>query len=98
MCRRRHQRLPGPGRGGQYDVAAREQLEDCLLLVRIQREPLRLGVRRDPVVRRVAHLVTVTERQDRSREPAQIRLCAAAQQSPRTGTYLHVLNVKALTS
>ena len=37
---RRHQRLPGPGRGGQDDVRPAHQLQHGLLLVRVEAEAL----------------------------------------------------------
>ncbi len=51
----RDHRLPGPGRRGQDDVAATEQLDDGLVLVRVELEPLLLH----PAGERVVHAVGV---------------------------------------
>jgi hypothetical protein len=53
--------FPDPGRRCQHDIAARQQLEDRLLLVGVELQPLLPGPGQDPLVRRVAHRAPTTD-------------------------------------
>ncbi len=51
--RRRHQRLPGSGRGGQHHMRTGEQLDDRLVLMRVETQPKPLGIAGERLIQSV---------------------------------------------
>ena len=84
----RDQRLPRPGGRGQDDVVAAEELDDRLVLVGVELEPLLL----DPPRERVVHAVGVGGGPEPLVEPGHSRArgCAVAKTSRRLSTVTSV--------